>query len=416
MTLNPNKKIIRSLFSYTTATVIAQSLIAVYTLVLIWWLDTEAYGYITANYATVLLTSFVINLGLHEWLIRSIQLNENPKALTGFVMMYKLIAGVLWTIGLLLVLPLIKPEIYTRSLLLIIILDVWLESYFNLFLVDLLGHKRVAATSILLIASKSLRLCSIIIVILLGSKSLIHITLFRVIGTFIVFCIALFVSKPTISRMKKPRILEILRNSFIFNTAETQNLIFQQLDLNLLTFINGNPALIGDYSVVISLFNMIMTIPLGLASLILPHSIEARKTSSSSFKKKMTYIFIGFLILGVLICGSLRLLKLDLIYNRLSDNYQSIITIILLASPIILFKTVNQSNKVYLLSVEWEKKQLLPQLLAIISKIVLGVVLITNYELKGMIWVSIISEAVLFFGFMWQVIRHQLKRETKPFV
>ncbi len=405
MNQNPPKKIIKSLFSYTSATVISQALIAIYTFILIWRLDAEAYGYISANYAVVLLSSFLINLGLHEWLIRSIQLREDAKSLTGFVIIYKLIAGSIWAIGLIVVLPLIRPEIYSRQLLLIIVLDVWIESFLNLLLVDLLGNRKVRATSVLLVFSKLIRLWSIIFLILIDFMSLINIALFRLIGTSIVFCVALIISKPTIPHINKNNILENFRSSLIFNAAETQNLIFQQLDLNLLTFINGNPEFIGNYSVVISIFNMIMTIPMGITSLILPNSIEARKNSSASFKKKMKYIYLGFFMLGILIFVSLRFVKLEFIYNFLNRSYNSVIDVMLLSSPVLLFKTVNQSNKVYLLSIEREKKQLIPLLVAIISKILLGFILINHYELNGMIWVSIISEAILFFGFTWQVIR-----------
>lgn len=107
MTLKSNKKLIGSIFSYTTAMLIAQVLIAVYTLLLIWWLSTEQYGHIAANYAAVLLTSFIINLGLHEWLIRTIPLEKNSKALTGSILGYKFVVGILWAVGLMVILPII---------------------------------------------------------------------------------------------------------------------------------------------------------------------------------------------------------------------------------------------------------------------------------------------------------------------
>ena len=411
-----NTKLIKSLFSYTSATIVSQLLIALYSVLLIWWLDTEYYGRITAIYATVLLTSFVISLGLHEWLIRSIPLSENPKSLTGFVLAYKILSGTLWATGLMVLLPLINPEIYNRQLLLIIIFDVWLDSFFYLFLVDLLGNKKVHATSSLLITSKFLRVLSIVVIILMGSRSLFHIVLFRLIGTLIIFCVALLITKPLLIRMDKLDAIQILRTSFIFNTAETQNLIFQQLDLNLLTFINGDPTLIGDYSVVTSIFSMIMTIPLGIASLILPNLLETNKNSFSSFRKKMNYVYVGFIIMGFMFCASLWLLKLDIIYDLLNNGYQNIILLQLLASPGLFFKTANQANKIYLLTVKKERKQLFPQLIAIIIKTVLGIILIMHFKLNGMIWTSIISDVILFVGFTWQVIQIQGKRENEPSV
>lgn len=404
----------RSVFSYTTAMVIAQALIALYTVILILWLDTEHYGNISANYAAVLLTSFVINLGLHEWLLRSIPLAENPKTLTGNIFIYKLITGVIWALGLLLILPRIQPEIYIQSLLLIIILDVWFESCFNLFLVDLVAHQRIIPASILLIVSKLLRLLSIGAIVLIESKSIYEIALFRMVSTFFIFLSALIVVKPVLSQIKRFNFKQILRASFIFNAVETQNLIFLQLDLNLLTIISGNTTLIGNFAIVISIINMIMTIPLGIASLILPHSLQSVKSSFSHFKKRMQLASLGFLALGVIIFGVIQLVRINFFHNLLEDNFQDAVSLLLLISPLLFIRTLNQSNRVYLLTVNWERKQLLPQTIAIFTKILAGILAIQHFGLSGLVWVSIMSETVIYLGFSWQVVRHKIQMKSNP--
>ena len=110
-----NSKLARSIFSYISAVTISQSLMVVYTLGSIWWLNPQEYGLIAANYATVTMLSFVITLGLHEWLVRTIPGAQEPKVLTGNIVYYKLIVGVLWGLSIWLIMPLVQPESTRRA-------------------------------------------------------------------------------------------------------------------------------------------------------------------------------------------------------------------------------------------------------------------------------------------------------------
>ncbi len=414
MTLRSNRHLLKSIFSYTTANLIAQGLVAVYTLLLIWWLNTEVYGNIAAHNAAVLLTSFIITMGLHEWLIRTIPLEKKSKTLTGEILVYKMVVGLIWGAGLMIVLPLIKPEIYIPQLLIIIILDVWFESGFYLLLADLLGHTKVISASWLLIASRVLRLLSLILVILIGSHSALLIVLLRLIATGAIFIIALLISKPVFTQIKNVNIFNILKSSVVFNAAEIQNLIFLQIDLNLLTLVNGDPVLLGDFAVVISVINMIMTLPLGIASMMLPNAIRSYRTAPGQFKKKMIPVLVGFLLFGLVLWASISIFRLEMINRLLRGNYQSVIATLLLISPILLIRTLNQFNRVYLIAVRWEKKQLLPYALAILFKIIAGIFIVRNYELVGLVWLSIISDLLLLVGFSIQTFRHHMQHRAEP--
>jgi len=413
MNLKSDKKLLRSIFSYSSAMVISQALMGVYTLFLIWWLSTEEYGAINANYAAVLLTSFLISLGLHDWLIRSIPFHDNPKTLTGSILIFKFIMGMIWGIVLFVFLPLIRPIIFTKQLLLQIIFDVWVESCFYLLLADLLGNEKPFKTSFLLISSRFLRLLSIIPIIITQSKSLNQVITFRLTGTIIIFIITLIITKPVFQINKKLSILKVLRSSIVFNTAEIQSLIFYQIDLTLVTIISGDQFLIGDFAIVISILSLLMTFPSGIASLILPNSIKLYKDSPNHFSKKMKERLILFLVGGALLCLSMYILRTKAIWNILGNYYKNLVGILLLASPLLFIRTINQFNRVYLLSVRWEKKQLVPYTISILIKIIFGIVFFNLYGLIGLVWVSIISELILLCGYSYQVIKHKLLFRSK---
>jgi len=393
--------------------VISQALVAVYTLILIWWLNTEQYGYFSANYAAVMLTSFIISLGLHEWLIRTIPLENNSKTLTGGVLVYKLLIGLIWGFGLIFILPNIKPNIFYRQLLIIIILDIWFESAFYLLLADLLGHEKVVVTSSLLVSSRVLRLISLLIVILFNSQSLVYIVFLKMVSTVIIFFITFVISKPDISHLKEFNVLKILKSSIVFNAAEILNLIFLQIDLNLFTLINGDPSLVGDFAIALSVTNMIMTIPLGIASMMLPSTIQTYKESQKQFFRKIVSITLVLLIISVLSLSIISLLRVKTISQPLGENYQNAILILFSLSPILFIRTLNQSNRIYLISIGQERKQLIPQTIAIFAKLIFGYFAIKYFALDGLIWVSIICDLSLILGFSIPVLRHYFKRRSE---
>lgn len=401
-----NSKLIKSIFSYVSAVTISQAFMVVYTVGIIWWLNTENYGLIAANYATVSMLSFVITLGLHEWLVRTIPTAKDPQVLTGNIIKYKLSVGLLWGLIIWLIMPLIQPGVYQKNLLAIIIIDIWLDSIFNLLLADLLGNERAQKTSALLILSRALRVLSLGLIIVLQSSSIIFISFLRLICTVIVLIIALTQAKPILKTNQKAEIAKVLRYSLVFNASELFNLVFLQLDLNLLTWINGDTKLIGDFAIAINLINMIMTVPLAVVYLVLPSTINLSKISVNKFRKRLKKLLAGFLFLGLVLWLGVWVLRTVWIQNLLGNNYHSAINLLVFASPLLFIRTANQFNRVYLFSVKWESKQLIPQMISIILKFALGIFLVAKWDVMGLIWLSIGVDLILLVSFSLQVIKH----------
>ena len=311
--------------------------------------------------------------------------------------------------------PLVQPEIYQKGLLAIIIIDIWLDSVFNLMLADLLANERAQTTSILLILSRALRLLSLGLIIILQSKSILLISLFRLISTFIILIFALAQARPILRRDQIPEIARVLRYSLVFNTSELFNLVFTQLDLNLITWINGDPNLIGDFAIAINLINMIMTVPLAIVYLVLPSTLNIYRNAIEKFPQRLLKLLVGFILVGLALWLGVGLFRLNWIQEILGKNYLSAINLLLLASPLLLIRTVNQFNRVYLFSVGWERKLLLPQMISILLKLILGVLLIAKWAVTGLIWMSIAVDLFLLMGYFLYVVMH-VRTELKASV
>lgn len=401
-----NTKIAKSLFSYLSALIISQFLMVLYTMGIIWWLNPEKYGLIAANYATVTMLSFAITLGLHEWLVRTIPKSSEPGVLTGSVFRYKYTIGIFWGVLIWIIMPIVQPGIYQKGLLAIIIIDVFLDSSFNLLLADLLGNERTRETSVLLILSRFLRILSLGLILIINTQSVVGISLLRLISTSLVFFIALIITKPDLRKKENTNIKNVLRQSLVFNASELFNLVYFQLDLNLLTWISGNPEHVGNFGIAINVINMIMTVPYAVVYLLLPSNIKILKKSVIDFKKRSIQLLIGFFLLGLLLFFGVWILRINLLQEFIGENYYFAILYLILASPLLFIRTINQFNRAYLFTVGYEKKQLIPQALSIIIKIVLGFFIVARWSVEGLIMLSIGVDFFLLSGYTYPVFKH----------
>jgi O-antigen/teichoic acid export membrane protein len=400
------RQTVRRVFSYSTAVVVTQILMMVYTILLIRWLPSDKFGIIAANYAMVTMMAFVINWGFNEWLVKAVATSDNPAMLTGSVIRFKLMVGFFWAIILWVGLPYIQPGIYQPGLLLIIILDVWLDTTFNLFIADLLGREKVSLSSILLVASRVMRLLSLITIIMIGSRSILLISSLRLACTLFVFITAWIVVNPSLSLLRGDSIPKVFRRAVAFNFYEVLNLIYTQIDINLLTWLSGDASLIGNYAFVTSLINMVMTVPSGIYNLLLPSTINTYRASRPGFISRMRQILGGFIFLGILVWAGGALLGMDWVVDLFGSGYQEGILLLAMISPVLFLRTVNQFNNLYLVTVGMELKRLLPQIISVVTKVLFGVWVVLQWQAIGLVKLSIVVDAILLAGFSVLVMRH----------
>jgi O-antigen/teichoic acid export membrane protein len=404
-----NLQVFRRTFSYSVALVVTQLLMVAYTVILIWWLAPESFGIIAANYAAVTMLAFIINWGFNEWLVRTVPVSDHPQALTGSIMRFRFIVGVFWAAALWLLLPAIQPAIYLRDLLAVIILDVFLDTSINLFIADLVGNERVKAASLLLVASRGLRLLGLSLLVLLSSHSVIIISLVRLGCSAAVFVIGWLIARPKPIHPAGLNLRQVFRISIAFNAYEVLNLVYSQIDINLLTWLSGDAHLIGNYAIVSNVVNIVMPVPLGIYNFILPSSIRAYRARPQVFGRRMAQTLAGFAGLGLSIWVGILLLGTGWVPALFGSRYSEGIRLLVLVSPAFFLRSLNQFNNVYLLTVGWEVRRLLPQMITVLAKALIGVFIVIKWQAIGLVWWTIITDALMLSGFSVLSIRHYIK-------
>ena len=378
----------------------------IYLLVVAEFIGAEKYGYIAAAYAAVSLSGFLFNWGFNEWMMKAGSTNSEIRKLGGKVVLVKSVLGCLWGVLLIIVLRLIRPEIYLLYILLFSIIEFWLDSIFGTFLVMLVLEDRAMTASVLLFLSRFLRLSTLFVLLLVNERSIVYILAFRLLTTALIFFITWLIARPSFRGVNKTDISNVFTQSFIFNSSELFNLIFINIDVNILVWLGAETKVIANYAIIISLINALMPLPSGIVNVLLPSLIRSYLLTNEKFFRQIRIIYFAFLILGGLVWAISTILSKPILSSFLENNYAESISILISLSPLIGLRVLNHANIAYLISVGWQSKRLLPQLIALIIKIGLGIFIVFRFQEQGMIIIAIFTEILLFACYSFYIIRH----------
>lgn len=398
---------VRNAFTYGTASAVTQFIMMVYLLLIANWLGPFEYGFVAAAYAAASISAFIFNWGFNEWMMKMGATEENPEKLAGKIILIKSILGVIWASGLWLVLRTIRPDLYLGFILLLAILDIWLDSIFGTLIVIFLLKDRVRLGSFLLAGSRVLRLIFGLALILFATSSIFPVLLFRTAGTFIFVIISWIYARPVITLTSIKKLWGVFLKSSAFNISELLNLIYLYTDVNILSLMGSDPRLIGSYSIVINLINAVIMLPLGMYNVLLPNLVNGYNKKLASFSKQIRTIYIIFILLGITLWVGAVLLSKPMIISFLGEKYRTSITFLTQLAPLLTLRTINQANIAYLISIGWQGKRLIPQSIASLIKILAGLLLVTKIGVNGIIIASIGTEILLALGYLVLILKHR---------
>jgi len=378
----------------------------VYMVVLMRWLGPEKYGIISANYAILLILSLFLNWGMNEWLVKAIPNSDNPNELTGSVVYFKVVVGIVWALLIWIVFPLVSPDIYQREIILIVILDVWLDSVFNILIASLTGREKITSASLILLLSRILRLLFFLLLITANLDSVKMVLLMRLLSTLLSVMIIWPITKPKFTGNSFQVVPKVFKSSFAFNASEILTVIFINIDINFLVWFNGNADLIGSFAFVVSIINLVISMALGVNSIFIPGSIKAYQNRPISFVKRMRYLLFFYAILSLSLWMIIAIPGTEWMTDILGKDYLKGTQLLLLASPVLFLRTINQVNNVYLVSVGLELKRLLPQTISLIIKLLFGAIVIWRWQAEGLIGLCILADVIMLVGFSYYSIKH----------
>ena len=86
----------------------------------------------------------------------------------------------------------------------------------------------------------------------------------------------------------------------------------------------------------------------------------------------------------------------------LGKDFQFSGQIITILSPIMFLKAISFACAVVLVSVGWQHKRLIYQIIAAVFNIAANIYIIPLFQVTGVAWVYVISELIIVLGYLWE--------------
>ncbi len=396
--------LIKSLALFGGSTTAAQFIMMVYVLIVARVLGPTELGFFNSAYSLVGITAFFLNLGMDTWLLRKAGLFSDVTILSGKVLRIKVSIGIFWSLALVLLAPAIRPDLYTVPMMLICSLDAWSDVCFNTEIQALNVQRRMKAITWLVLLSRGGRLLGLAILLVVGLESAVWFALTRALATFIGFAVATFIHRPKLYSKLPISTKEVLSESLPFGVSEFLSLIYTNIDVTILAWMAGKTA-VGLYSPASGIIHALFVIPNAMFSVMVPIMTKLGANSIQRFRSSLRSLFLSFVALGLVMWLAIGLLGNWVMPWLLGDEYEFSGRILAILSSILFFKSIGFACAIVLVSVGWQRKRLLPQLISAVFNIAANIVLIPKFGIEAVAWVYVISEFILAVAYGWITIQ-----------
>lgn len=392
--------LVKNIAIYSGSTTIAQLIMMVYVVLLARILGPEELGVFSSAYALVGLTAFFLNLGMDTWLLRKAGLYPDVRLLSGKVLKIKANIGIVWTIVMVVLVPMVRPDLYSVTLMLICSLDVWSDVCFNTQIQALNVQRRMKTITWLMLLSRGGRFAGLVILYYLGLDSAVLFALTRASATFIGFLAATWQHRPKMNTEGFMSTREVIKESLPFGVSDFLALIYTNADVTILALMAGTIA-VGLYSPASGIIHALYVIPNAIFTVIVPIMTNIGARDVNRFRKGLPILFGSFGIMGAIMWLILGTTAEWLMPVLLGKEYQFTGEILGVLSPLLFLKFISFACAVVLVCVGWQQRRLIFQLVAAGFNIIANILVIPSYGIIGVAWVYVISEILLVIGYGW---------------
>jgi O-antigen/teichoic acid export membrane protein len=394
---------------------IAQIIVMVQSFLLARWLGPDKYAIIVANFSLCSLCSFLVNWGLDTWLLRTSSQQQDQKQLAGIVLVIKMVFGLVWGILLITIAPSLKPLIYLPSILGLAIAGIFVESATNTLYIVFFTTNRFNQSSIILIISRLCRLLVTVLLIILKNDNPLYFVVLRVLVDLVFLGVAWVKIKPDIRIREVGQYRKVFTNALPYSWSDLLSVVYNQSDINIVSFLSDNLQTISFYSLAINLMNVIFAVIQALQNVVIPVLTRLHSQGSRIIKKGSILTIIGFGLLGLALYLVVIVFGRDIVDLALDSTYTVSGTYLVKIAPILLFRSLTIGLTAIIISINQQKLRLIPQTITVLAKILISIAIFPIWQVTGLTWVYIYSELVLMLWYLWIVIWwfvHEIKNQN----
>ncbi len=397
------RTIITNILALFSGSVVAQGMTSLALLLTARQLSADIYGQYAASYVLTGFASIAFNLGLDIWLLR--EGSRKPESLAeylGSILAIKLGIGLVWFVLLSAAAPhlnrLLNSTAFPPSLLRLSAISVWLDCMLASLLTSYKARLANKMTSILQMSSRGAWLLGTLILI---SANVVHASSFmllRVLVLLIAFVTVLLLVAQRIGyRVTVLTIRSILRAASPFAASEFLAWASMRVDTLIIALTLGQTQ-VGIYSPAVGIVNALHMVPATVYAVVMP--VLSRSFSLNAAQAWLTTrrMLLLLMVLGLILAlGTLAVS--GFVPRLLGDSYAGSGPILAILSSVLLLHSLTFGMAAVLVATNQQNKRVIAQVIAVTLNIVLNLLIVPTYGIRGAAVVYVTTEITLLTGY-----------------
>lgn len=396
-----NRKIIATnIIALTSGTGAAQLFSALSLFLTARAIGVDHFGQYAASFAITKMTAVVFNLGLDTWILREGRRNQFPLGqLIGSILGIKLFLGFLWFGGILLIVPHLDSNVYPTQIMVFAAITTWLEAAMITTIAGFNTALRNRSAAIIsLLSALSLLIFTWLLYNLNVSQPVTYI-ITRLSLAFVALVIAMFWFYRHFRTAFRPQVVHRAIQEIIpYTLSDALVVLYTQADITIVAMTLGKAAA-GIYSPASSLMRALFFIPQAIYTVMTPIFSQLVSEKSPKLKKVFANANLIFAGIGMALWLGVRLLGPWFLTLILGQEFSESSEILKILGAILLIKSGSLAMAAMIVAIGYQKQRVLVQAFAAFVNITLNLLVINMYGIKGVAYIYIISELILFIGY-----------------
>lgn len=401
---------LKNLAIFSGGNLLAQITMMVYAILVARFLGPVKLGIYSGLYAILGITITLVNFGLDLWMLNEAHSQESIRILTGKVVQIKLTIGFFWIIGCLVILPVIRPEAFTFTLVFLAVFDVLADVLFNTLVTSWNTQGKIKQINIFLLTSRTGKLILLCILSSLDRLTISSVIFSRFIVSLIILIGATAIIRPVLSKKNISEFPAILKSASKFGYSEILAMIYANVHVAILSFFSFIDT--GLYSPASGIIHALFIIPNSAHVYLLPRfAKQMSATEGKDYRRLAQKAFVFFTLIGSALTLGVLLTGRFVATTFLGSSFEESGNLLMILSPILLFKSVSFGFALLIIIMNQQKKRLLPQLIVAILAIFLNLIFIPRFGVTSVAWIYVFGEFLLVLGYFLIIWRNRRKYE-----
>ncbi len=399
-------KVLANVLALFWGTALAQVLLAITLVVMARTLGPEAYGQYSATIALVSLVAGSFSLGLDGWLLHyggkeTERLNER----FGSAFLIKLLVGVIWIPGLLIISPALNQASFPWILVALGASAAWLEELTRLVWS---GFKARLQNNLVLVSMVLLQGAFLLFVLWLfvqGNQEPQSYMTARLLAAFWGIATAGFLALRKLGL--RPRIGGLratVRDTIPFGVSFMCATIYGRADLSILANQLGQSAA-GIYAPALNVVGFLFMLPASVYGVMLPLLSRMYAQGQTNMRSMSAWLVSGMAVMGLGLGVGLGLTANALIQILYGASFQPSGHILAILGGVVVFRCPSMALSSVLVAVGWQTRRMRIQIVAAAFNVVANLLVVQSQGVVGVAVVYVVTEAILFLGYLLLFLR-----------